>query len=84
MAGERPTAEPREPVADPIARRQPPAIRLEPEHRLGLWLGGLVLVSLALAVAGFLLGRDRTRAADAPTGVAVAGPLALRFSADDW
>jgi hypothetical protein len=72
-------------IVDPALLRETPRIELEPERRLTrTWIAGLVALVLALAAAGFLLGRSRDRIDRPATGVAVGGPLTLQFPNAEW
>jgi len=75
-----------ETIVDPGLRRRAPVVVLEPERKLpGLpVLLAAALVCAGLAVVGFLLGHSRTHVSHPPLGVAVAGPLSLRFPTDRW
>jgi hypothetical protein len=72
-------------IVDPAVFAQAPVIDLGRERRISrLLLAGLAAVVLAAAAGGFVLGHSRERVDRPVTGVAVVGPLMLRFPSDDW
>jgi hypothetical protein len=72
-------------IVDAGPLRPRPEIALEPERRLSrVALGVVVAAVLALAAAGFVLGRSRDRVAHPTTGLAFGGQLSLAFPKDEW
>jgi hypothetical protein len=75
-----------ETIVDRGVLRRTPVVAVEEERRLSRELiAGVAVGALALLLGGFLLGRlAHGEPAAGPTGVAIAGPIALSFPTDDW
>jgi hypothetical protein len=75
-----------ETIVDPGLLRRPPVVVLDDERRVSREVAAAVVVgALALVLGGFLLGRlAHGEPGAGPTGVAVAGPIALSFPTDEW
>ncbi len=75
-----------ETIVDPGVLRRAPVVAVEEERRFPRGLAaGLALGVVAIALLGFVLGRlAHGEPGSKPLSPAVAGPISLSFSADDW
>jgi protein kinase-like protein len=75
-----------ETIVDPGVLRRAPVVAVDEERRVSRELiAGVAVGAVALVLGGFLLGRlAHGEPGAGPTGVAVAGPIALSFPTDEW
>jgi protein kinase-like protein len=75
-----------ETIVDPGVLRRAPVVAVDEDRRISRELiAGALVGALALLLGGFLLGRlAHGEPSAGPTGVAVAGPIALSFPTNDW
>jgi serine/threonine-protein kinase len=74
-----------ETIVEPVGLTAPPVVEVADEREVpwrSIAIGALVVV--ALAVAGYALGRVTRGGGDARLGTAAAGPMSLTFPDADW